>query len=866
MPLPLRVLLVEDSEDDAELLVRELSRAGFDVLSERVQTRAELQAALARQRWDIVLSDYTMPGLNGLEALAVVRARNADLPFIIVSGTIGEDVAVEVMRAGAQDYILKDRLARLSLAVERELKESATRRGRQEIERLLSESEDRVKTLLEISPDAIFVQSAERFLFVNSAALRLLGAGSPDQLVGRHAIDFVHPDHHAQVYDRSRRLREKEAGPMRSEERLVRLDGCFVDVEVVAAPFEYAGAPGALLLARDITARKRTEAELRNGRVQLEYEVAASMQSLAVTRRRLRQQIEQRARAEEQIQRLRTGAAGLRYGEWLWQPAKVIAVTLTLLAAYEWLQILLAPRVSPSWSYPITIVAGTVVAAVIVLALIRSRNLLLKRLFDETLERRKAEDALQLANDRLEEAVKERTEELHRSNESYRRELTQRRRAEERLTAMAHYDHLTGLPNRALLLDRLQHAVSIGLRRGGSVGVALIDIDDFKTVNDSFGHEAGDRLLKEISERMSRAFRPGDTVGRLGGDEFVAVIPNIASAQELGMLGERIRELLARPVDVGGGQIAVTASIGFSVYPEDGTDAETLLKRADVAMYRAKAGGQGMVQLYSPSMNARARAQLELESALRAALEQDEYKVVYQPMVELATGRLRRLHVQVCWQRADGDIVPAPLIAPMLEDSGLAVPVGEWMLAQACRQVQAWRSEGCGEIPVVIPLSRRQWKARDVVYAFDEALQEYGVKDLLEIEIAESSVVEDTGRAAEVMNDIRSLGVQLLVGGFGAGHASLNVLRNLPLHGLKIDRSIVDRIGEDDKDAALIHATVTMARRTGLEAIADGVETQAQRDRLLRLGCDQGQGILFGRPMSVDQATEYLRNNGLGPV
>jgi diguanylate cyclase (GGDEF)-like protein len=430
---------------------------------------------------------------------------------------------------------------------------------------------------------------------------------------------------------------------------------------------------------------------------------------------------------------------------------------------------------------------------------------------------------------------------------------------EEQYRRLAQYDSLTGLPNRALLYDRLEHGITQARRHRSLLAVLFIDIDRFKYVNDTFGHSAGDDLLKQVAERFSGCVRGEDTVGRLSGDEFAIVLGRIGAARDGATVATKVVESLNRPFQLQGVDLFVTASIGITVFPSDGTDRDALIRNADVAMYRAKERGRNNYQFYTPEMNNRTREMLDMQNALRAALDRDELVLHYQPKIDIATGRVSGIEALLRWAHPKRGLIPPAEFMPMLEETGLIVQAGEWVLRSICRQLSAWRRDGTKAVPVAMNLSARQFLAPDLGQSIRAALEEHALDpELLEIEITESSIMADTEEAIRTLEYLQVLGVRIAIDDFGTGYSSLGYLKRFPLRALKIDRTFVRDITTDADDATITQAVVSMAHSLNLKVIAEGVESSAQLAFLMRYGCDEVQGYLFSRPIPADECLAFI--------
>ena len=436
----------------------------------------------------------------------------------------------------------------------------------------------------------------------------------------------------------------------------------------------------------------------------------------------------------------------------------------------------------------------------------------------------------------------------------------ERKRYQQQLEHQANYDALTGLPNRNLLHDRLRQAV-YSQRNPRAIAVVFMDLDHFKFVNDSLGHSVGDKLLKGMGERLRSVLREGDTVGRVGGDEFVLILNDQASEEVIFRAMQRISAKVAEPIDIDGKELYVTCSAGISLYPQDGPDVDTLLKHADAAMYRAKEHGRNNFQFYTSEMNDRVNERLSLEHALRRALERREFLLHYQQKNDLRSGTIIGAEALVRWNHPEWGLVRPARFIPLAEETGLIVPLGEWVLGEACRQARAWMDQGLKPGVVSVNLSARQFRQEGLVRVVSRILEETRLdSSLLEFELTESMVMHNVEAAITTLQGLKSLGVGLSVDDFGTGYSSLSYLRQLPVDTLKIDRSFVRDIGagESPDDGVIAQAIISLGHALRLKVIAEGVETDAQLRFLKRHGCDEVQGFLYGEAVAPADYAKLL--------
>ena len=429
----------------------------------------------------------------------------------------------------------------------------------------------------------------------------------------------------------------------------------------------------------------------------------------------------------------------------------------------------------------------------------------------------------------------------------------QRIDSEARLAYLAQFDPLTGLPNRALLADRFSQMIVQAKRRGSPLAVLFIDLDEFKAVNDTLGHAGGDGLLRQVAARLQAAVRTGDTVARISGDEFAIVVADLLRPEDAALVAQKVIDNLAEPVQIQDSEVFVTASVGIAAFPADGADAETLIGAADAAMYRAKQSGRNAYQFFTAEINQRSRARVQLGSELRRALERDEFALYYQPKYRLRQRQVSGAEALLRWKHPERGMVPPEEFIPVLEETGLIVPVSEWVIERACRDVRAWRSAGFN-VPVSVNLSARQFRQPALHERIKNLVGASGVDPkLIELEITESQLMQDPHHAILVMRALCDAGMRIAIDDFGTGYSSLAYLTRFPIDALKIDRSFVQDMVRDKSDATIVRTIVEMAHTLGYTVIAEGVETEEQANLLHRLRCEQAQGYFFAQPMAADK-------------
>jgi diguanylate cyclase (GGDEF)-like protein/PAS domain S-box-containing protein len=447
------------------------------------------------------------------------------------------------------------------------------------------------------------------------------------------------------------------------------------------------------------------------------------------------------------------------------------------------------------------------------------------------------------------------------------RDITEQKMVQERAQRLARFDTLTGLYNRSAFLDCLDHALESAAREHTQVAVLFIDLDRFKDINDGLGHLIGDQVLKVMAQRLQRAVRSSDTLARLGGDEFVLLAENTASTTAVADVAQRVVATLAEPLTVQGHECRLGASVGLALYPVDGEDAPTLLKNADIAMYRAKASGRNGFAFFSEALDQPQKERMLLGASLHRALELDQLLLLYQPKTSVATGAMIGVEALIRWKHPERGLVAPEAFIPFAEETGLILAFGRWVLSTACRQAMEWQSQGLPPFAVAINLSARQFNDPELASCILGALKETGLDPrLLELEITESVMVDQHERALETLREVKAMGVRVSIDDFGTGYSSLARLKKLPIDALKIDRSFVGDIAVDPDDAAITSAIIAMAHSLRLRVVAEGVETHEQARFLRDRGCDEMQGFLFGRPVPPHEIAAFARQPARTPL
>ncbi len=437
----------------------------------------------------------------------------------------------------------------------------------------------------------------------------------------------------------------------------------------------------------------------------------------------------------------------------------------------------------------------------------------------------------------------------------------ERKKVEKGLSYLAQYDALTGLANRVLFKERLARSLIRADRNNTYVALMFIDLDRFKNVNDTLGHDAGDRLLIEVSKRLSGVVREGDTIARLGGDEFTIILEEIKKEEVVSQIATKLLAQMTDPFEIDGMEIFVTPSIGITMYPQDSSDAGSLLKNADTAMYRAKDTGRNGFQFYTADMNTRSIARLDLESKLRRSLEHEEFVLYYQPKIDLASQRMIGTEALIRWRHPELGILPPGEFIPLAEEIGMIESIGNWVIKTACKQIAEWQDKYKVTLPVAVNISARQFRNPGFVPYIDTVLQEFQLEpSCLEIEITESAIMEQTRQTSLAMKQLKERNIRVSIDDFGTGYSSLNYLRRFMIDTLKIDRSFVQEITEGTDEAAITCAIIALGRSLNMNVVAEGVETGEQARFLFKNGCNEAQGYHFSKPIPAEEITRYMQH------
>ncbi|NKE71839.1 EAL domain-containing protein [Candidatus Manganitrophus noduliformans] len=821
MGIPLRVLMVEDSAEDAELLLGELRRGGYEPAHERVSTIEEMNRAIDRGSWDIVFGDYSMPHFDGVAALKLLRGKGLDIPFLFVSGTLGEDTAVKAMRAGANDYFVKGHLKRLLPVVERELRENGTRQERKRAEEQLRQSEERFRQLAENITEVFWMGDPDKnsILYISPGYEKIWGRSCESLYQEpKSFLDAVHPDDRERVMEAS--MTRQVSGTYDEEYRIIRPDGSVRWIRDRAFPIkDVSGRVYRLTgIAEDITRHKEAEEALRTAK---EF-------------------------SENLIETANVIILGLdtegKVNIFNQTAEKITGYTLSELKGKSWFEKLVPKERYPSvWEEFTRLVSGGI-----------------PKTFENPILTKRGEERYILwqnnqvkVNGKIVATI------------SFGNDITEHRQVEEMVQKMAFYDTLTGLPNRNMLIDRLLNALRHDAGQGRPMALLLMDLDRFREINDTLGHRRGDLLLQQLGERLRKTIFDRDIVAHFGGDEFAVLLMKLTSPDDIHLAVGKIVKALEAPFVIEDIPIAVETSIGIALYPDHGSDPDTLIRRADVAMYAAKETGRGHT-LYAPELDRHSPQQLALMAELRQAISQNQLLLHYQPKIDLKRRAFFGVEALVRWRHPQRGMIPPGRFIGPAEQTGLIHPLTRWVVETAIDQCAVWQRAGL-EMTLSANLSARNLQDPKLPESVAELLRSGGVApERIQFEITESAIMTDPARAREVLVALHRSGIRFSIDDFGIGYSSLSYLRNLPVDSIKVDKSFVSQMILNEGDAKIVRSTIEMAHHLGLEVVAEGVETEEILERLGEMGCDAAQGYFISRPLPAEEVGRWLRESHWG--
>ena len=819
----LHVLLIEDKPDDVRLIEAALASTGeVHYQVEVMLYLSQAVEALAQESFDIILLDLDLPDANGHEVFKQVSLVAADALILILSTPAGEDGARLAVQNGADDYLVKSQINAMDLP--RALRYLMERRA---VREALTLSEARFHAMSDASPLGIFVSDAAGECVYTNEAYHKISGLTFEQTLGTNWSNAIHPD------DRRRVLGEwweaaRGGATFQSETRFLRGDGSVVWARLNAAVMlDGKRSRGHVQTVEDISERKAADDALFAEKERAQVTLNSIGDAVLTTN------LPGNVTYLNQVAELMTGwSRELAVGRPLTEVFRIIdGVTRES-----------APNPAER-------------------AIRENRTVGL------------AADSILLCRDGGELAIEDSAAPIHNRDGQVAgavivfHDVSESRAMAQKMAYLAQHDFLTGLPNRALLTERLSRAIGQAKRHGKRIGLIFVDLDYFKHINDSLGHALGDLLLQRVADRLISCIRDTDTVCRQGGDEFVILLAEIELASDAAPIAQKLLAAVAEPCLIAGHELHVSLSVGISIFPDDGQNADEVMKNADTAMYHAKANGRNNYQFFTAEMNVLAVRRLFVESNLRRALRQGEFLLYYQPKVDITSGLMIGSEALIRWQDPEHGLVSPKQFVPIAEESGLIVPIGSWVLREACRQVRAWQDSGLLVVPVSVNISAVEFHHRGFLEGVAQILKETGMlPSYLELELTESIVMNDAESSSVVLSSLKAMGMQLAIDDFGTGYSSLSYLKRFPIDTLKIDQSFVHDIARDPDDASIVRAMISMGKNLKQRVVAEGVETEEQLAFLRELHCDEGQGFLFGRPLPADEFALLLHVDHSLPV
>jgi diguanylate cyclase (GGDEF)-like protein/PAS domain S-box-containing protein len=867
----IKLLIVEDMATDAELEVRALGRAGLSCEVMRVETEADYLRQLEAFSPDLILCDFTLPRFDGMSALALARDRHPDVPFIFVSGTIGEEVAIESLKRGASDYVLKTNLARLGPAVKRALQDAEDRRNRRKTEAELASIRERTNSIFNSLRDVVWSVSptSRQMIYVNAAARDVLGR-PPEDFISNSALwcEIVHAEDRQRVREAWEQV--VAGDPIDIEYRVLHQDGTAHWIRNRARRVRGAGTQEMRIdgIASDITERKRQEEKiLRLSRIE---RVLSGVNS-AIVRIRDRDEllrqachiaVEDGGFALAWVGLVDRETLDIRPHVWMGEDRGYLGM-IRLSAREDVLQGRGIAGAAIRTGKPVVVndVAGDERLAHRNEALacgFGSFIVLPLRVEDETLGSLHLyardpgffdQDELKLLLDLA-------------GDISFA--LVAMARAE-KLNYLAYYDALTGLPNRQLFHERVDQFVLTAQQTRGKVALLVLDLQRFGVVNSTLGRHAGDAVLKQIALRLRHALDDRHPVARLGADTFGAVLAGIEDDANIAHVLERkIVASISEPFSVGGQELRPSIKCGIALFPGDGTNAEELFRNAEAALKKAKSSGDKYL-FYAPQMNARVAEKLSLENRLRIAVLNAQFVLHYQPKLEIATNRITGLEALIRWRSPELGLVPPNDFVPLLEETGLILEVGKWVLKQAVSDFRRWEAAGLNPPRIAVnisPLNLREANFADDVKRL--AAHDGAGLLQLDLEITESLIMEDIEHSILKLETLKSAGIGIAIDDFGTGYSSLSYIARLPVNSLKIDRSFIAGMTSSAHNMTIVSTIISLAHSLNLKVVAEGVETKEQLHLLRLLRCDEMQGYLFSPPLPVEEIERLMGNSPPG--
>ncbi|HVS26415.1 MAG TPA: EAL domain-containing protein [Burkholderiales bacterium] len=859
----LKILIVEDNPADAELMVRELHRGGIRCSTRLVDNEQGLRRELDQFAPNIILSDFSMPGFDGLAALAAVKEKRPDIPFIFVSGTIGEEKLIEALKSGAKNYVLKTNLRRLAPSVQQALREEGQRAARKRAELNLLQEKNFSESLINSLPGIYYLIDERGKILRWNRHFQEMSGYTGAEIAQANPSDFVAEEDKALSEEKMQEALAK--GESAVEVRLLSKSGKKTPFYLTASRIKIDNTAYLTGVGIDITERKKQEQKI--ARLNRIYSVLSGINS-AIVRIRDRQQLfEEACRIAVEHGKFRMAWIGVL------PPGANLVVPLAWAGHED--GYLKKIRVTTLEDEPGSYSAGGQ-------ALRLKRSVVCNNIAQDTQLAPWQKDALERGYQSLvglplvvgDEAIgvmglyaaepdffdKDEMELLTElaGDISFALQYIEK---EEKLKYLAYYDTVTGLPNRALCYDRLNQNLQAARIEGTRAAVAFVDIERFREINESLSRHGGDALLKQVGERLTDSLGSAASVGRIAADWFAATITNVRKDAEIAdVIEQKIFLPLNQPFKVSGQELRIAVKVGVALSPHDGDDAETLFRNAEAALNRTKTSGERYL-FYAPEMNARVTEKLALENKLRVALEKQQFVLHYQPKVDLASRQVSGLEALIRWQDPETGLVPPMKFIPLLEETGMILDAGYWAISQASADHRRWSAKGLNT-RIAVNVSPIQLRRKDFVDTIRRAVAEQAVDaQNLDLEITESLIMQNIEDNIRKLKALREMGVGIAIDDFGTGYSSLGYLAKLPVNALKIDRAFIVNMVQDPDSMTIVSTIISLAHSLNLKVIAEGVDSEEQSKFLGLLKCDEMQGFLFSRPVPFDKIETILKEN-----
>ena len=811
---PLKILLIDDNPDDRFLVIREMEREFPDLLVTEITEMEGFNQALEIGDFDLIITDHQLCWSNGITILRAAKSRWPNCPVVMFTGTGSEEIAVEAMKCGLDDYVLKSpqHYGWLPTRVRTVVNQISGKRQLLSTEEALRHSDSLLRAIIEAEPECVKILGADgKLRYMNAAGLAMVEADTANDVLGKKLSELILPEYRLAFSALNKKVIAGGHGILEFE--FIGLKGGRHWMETHAVPLNMEDGPAVLGVTRDITAHKLAVAHS----AKLTAIIEATSDFVGV------------ADMEGRVTYLNRGARtmmGIPFDE---------DITGTRFEDYHprWIMDIFHSEAIPTalregtWSGETTLLARD------------GSEIPLSQLVIAHRDKNGKPEMLSTVS----------------------RDISERKQHEEKLIYLANHNALTGLPNRNLLADRLQQSLIESKRHDRMVALVFLDLDRFKQISESLGHEGGDLALQMVAEHLESLVRDGDSVAHLGGDEFAILFNDIAHSDDAARLVQKILEHFENsPIQVGGHKVFMTVSAGIALYPADSESTDGLLQAALTAMDRSQTLGGNTYQFYSSEMNTKALANLAMASSLHDAIARNELELHYQPQVDLGNGKIIGMEALARWRHPQLGMVPPGVFIPLAEETGLIGQIGAWVLREACRQNKAWQAEGLPPLRVAVNLSARQFCQRDITVIVAKALADSGLDPrFLELEITESMLMQDVDATIGIMQQLKAIGISFSLDDFGTGYSSLSYLKRFPLETLKIDQSFVRDIPHDKDDSAIAAAIIAMASALGLKVIAEGVETLEQLAFLSAQHCTSMQGYYFSKPLPASEFAALLR-------